>query len=92
MDWDISSTQKEWKSNPKSQDQNIKSIEIIRQCYHIAWHVERMYRVNTQECQRLVIEKLCFCQSIQCILAKNKDLSNKRRPVDWLANYELELL
>ena len=79
MDWT------EWETESKTQDQNIKPIEIITQCYHVAENAERIHRVKSQESQRLLIGKWCFCRSAPFATAKSQDLSKNKRLADcWV--------
>ena len=41
-----------WETKSKTEDQNIKSIEIITQGYHIVENAKRIQRVKAQESQR----------------------------------------
>ena len=42
--------------------------------------------------RKLKTRKKCFCQSVQCAITKNEDLSKDKRPVDCWSDWELELL
>ena len=49
----------------------------------MAENAERIHRVKSQESQRLLIGKWCFCRSAQFATAKSQDLSKNKRLADF---------
>ena len=53
---------------------------------------KRNMEVKIQELPKLVIEKQCFYQNVQCIIIENQDLSKNKNPADFLVNQESKFL
>ena len=70
-----------------NKDWNIKSTEIIRQCYHIAWSRGILQRTKTQDSQKL---RVTFIEGWSGQWQKVKDikesLSKNKQIADCWAN------
>ena len=77
--------QADWETKSTTQNHDMKSIEFLRQSYHIFWSAERIQRIKTQKSQRL---KKWFCRIVQCAIVKvkNQNLSKNKRQTDCWVN------